>query len=112
MLSDEQQLIRDNNILKVAIDFYENGGTINDVANRTGFTKSTVQRYLTSERLAYLLEENNSNKNLLTTVAKEIKEQLIINKEEGNYKGGYISSRNNEAIKNPITGHFEGIKKR
>ena len=108
MLNQDQQIEQDKKILLVALDFYENGGTIAEVSERTGISTSSIQRYLTGKRLAELLDENKKDNE--EKVTNEILEKLKINKLNGNIKGGIISTNKYTVVKGEL-GKFQGVKR-
>jgi hypothetical protein len=69
---------------------------INDIANATGIPKSTVQRYL-----------QNNDDLIIPGTNLTIREQLKLNKMNGQKKGGINSFRNNDHIKDE-NGKFIG----
>lgn len=102
MTSEDQENKIRQNILKVAKDLIENGGSIKDVARRTDLSSSTVQRYLNDSRLSEMLGKETVLK--ISTILEQ-------NKANGLRKGGINSTLNNEPLRDE-QGHFVGNKKR
>lgn len=70
--------------------------TIKELSNETGFSRSSVQRYL-----------EDYAKDVIPDTGITIQEQLQINKIEGQRKGGINFFRNNDPIRGS-SGHFGG----
>ena len=89
---------------RYVIDYFLENPTdsIIDISDATGISSSTVQRYLTSSDVQIMYGID---------VAEKIKEQLKINKRNGQKKGGINSYRNNQSIKND-KGQFIANEKR
>ena len=103
MVSEKQEREINEKILKVTEEFINTGFSIEEVAQITGISKSSVQRYLNDEkRIVDLLGHDAYNK---------IQEMLKINKQEALSKGGYISTRNNRPIRDENGKFLGNIKK-
>lgn len=89
-------------VLKVAKYFLENGGSVEEVSNATGFSKSSVQRYLNDKLVVEHLGMNNYTM---------IHDCLTRQKYEGKIKGGNNFAKNNIPLKDE-KGNFSGSKKR
>lgn len=103
MLSEEQKRQINLKILKVTSVFLETGASIEEVSERTGITKSSVQRYLNdSDRIIELLGEE---------VNIEIQKMLKINKHFAVQSGGLKYAKNNISLKDE-KGCFIGSMKK
>ena len=102
MIREEQQKQINKNILIVVEEFLAHGGTMEEIASRTNLTSSSVQRYLNSEKIIELLDNEIYN---------QVQEKLKENRKIGCSKGGYISTRNNEGIRSE-DGRYIGNRKR
>lgn len=100
MLSKEQQLQKDLNILKTTNLFLAKPMSMEELSNKTGFSASSCQRYLNDKRIIELLDKD---------VFNEIQNILKIQKHEALSKGGFISTKNNIAIRDE-NGKFIGNK--
>ena len=106
MLSDKQQLEKDDKIKKVLIAFLSSKKTIEEISEGTGISKSSVQRYLTDEDAIRFIYTKDAD-----FIIEEIKRKLEENKKEGLSKGGINFAKNNISTKDE-NGHFTGSKKR
>ena len=88
----EQSIQRLENIKKVLEYYNEYGGTIKEIAQALGKSKSSVQRYLEAAQ------------------EPEIKEQLRQNKLNGNSRGGK-STQSQYGYEKDEFGHFRGSRK-
>lgn len=96
------QINKEKNILKVVKLFLENDLYINEIAELSNISSSSVQRYLNDPLVCDLFGSKTK---------EQIKTKLKAKKISGNIKGGRNYSLNNTAIKN-IDGKFNGsIKK-
>lgn len=102
MVNESQQREIDKKILMVVRDFCTNGGSIQDVSNRTGISSSSVQRYLNNQKIITLLGQ---------VVYDSVQAQLQMNKQNGLSRGGINSTNNYEALRDS-EGHFIGNVKR
>lgn len=103
-MSKEEKIKEKNaKILYVVKIFLENEeASIQDVSLITGISKSSVQRYLTSE----------SVKDLTTLAVYDyIKERLIVQKKKAAVIGGVNSKKNNVFVKD-FSGKFMGSVKK
>lgn len=91
-----QSLEKIENTAKVQEYFDRNGGTIKEIAQALGMSKSSVQRYLNAAQDPEIKEL--------------IKEYLAANKYEGNRRGGLTSQEKNGYSKDE-TGRFTGRRK-
>ncbi len=102
MVSAEQRIRIDQNILKAVQAYLISGGTMKEVAQETGLTPSTVQRYLNSERIIELLDQE---------VYDDVQEKLKQSTIEARSRGGVASTRENIGIRSE-DGKFIGNRKR
>lgn len=103
MLSNEQLKEKEKKILLVCKEFLNNNGKISivELSNKTGISKSSIQRYLNDPLIINLMGND---------VYDKISNLLQQNKNLGFYKGGYISSRVSIQKKDKL-GHFGKIEK-
>jgi hypothetical protein len=102
MISREQEIKINENVLKVVKAFLKTKGSMEEISEITEIPSSSVQRYLNDEvRIKSLL-----GKETYDEIVK-IKEE---NKLKGLKKGGIISTSKNEPIRDE-NGHFIGNKK-
>lgn len=101
MLSEEQKRKKDLKILKVTSEFINNPLSIEEISQITGISSSSVQRYLNDKRIIELLGKETYD---------EIKHLLKIRKMQAVSKGGFVSTRNNEPVRDE-NGKFIGNKK-
>lgn len=102
MLSEDQRRLIDLRIMRVTRTFLEHPVSIKEIADITKVPASTVQRDLKSTRIIELFGED---------VYNEIQFLLSNNQLEGKKKGGVVSTRKNEPLRDSI-GRFNGNKKR
>lgn len=102
MLSEDQRRKIDLRIMKVTRTFLEHPVSIKEISEITGISSSTVQRDLNSKRIIELFDED---------VYNEIQSLLKNNRLESQKKGGFISSKNNEPLRDSI-GRFNGNRKK
>lgn len=91
-----QSIEKIKNTAKVQEYFDRNGGTIKEIAQALGMSKSSVQRYLNAAQDPEIKEL--------------IKEYLIANKCEGNRRGG-LTSQEKYGYGKDETGRFTGRRK-
>lgn len=102
MLSPDQQREKDLKILKTTSEFINRPVSLDEISKITGFSSSSVQRYLNDKRIRVLLGEE---------VYQEIQELLKFLKKNALSAGGTISSSKNEPIRNQ-SGQFIGNKRK
>lgn len=110
MIKQIRQNQQDKKLLKVAVQFLAQPNSslkeLSDKLNKESsdildaFSSSTVQRYLTDERLRDLIGQE---------VFESIQLQLQINKHSGQVKGGLTSFTKNQHIKDENNNKFTGV---
>ena len=102
MLSEDQKRAIDLRIMKVTRAFLEHPVSIKEISKITGVSASTVQRDLNNTRIIELFGQD---------IYDEIQALLYNNMLESRKKGGIISNKNNEHLKNE-KGRFIENRKR
>ena len=102
MIGEEKRKEIDLKIMKVTRAFLDHPVSIDEIANVTGISSSSVQRYLNDKRIIELFDED---------VYNEIQALLKNNRLESQKRGGVSSTRKNEPLRDEI-GRFNGNKKR
>lgn len=103
MLSNEQYDEKELRVLKTVEDFIKTGDSNIDIANRLGYSSSSVQRYLTDKNTITLLLGADTYE----FIQKKIKE----NKKNALSKGGKVSQSRHYQTRDK-NGHYTGnIKK-
>lgn len=106
MLSNGQYLEKLQNVKLAVNTFLRGNKTIYQVAEETGISKSSVQRYLNDKDSIMAIYGANA-----TFVMQEISRKLEENYIEGVKLGGTNYAANNESIKDNL-GHFQGSRKK
>ena len=106
MLSEAQARIKKENIAKVVRVFISTDYTIDEVAEQTKISSSSVQRYLNDE--ASIREIFGLDADYIIPI---IKNGLKKNKQDGLVRGGTNSSQRNVALKDEL-GHFKGSRRK
>lgn len=103
MINDDQRRNIDLKIMKVTSLFLKHPTlSIEEISEKTGISKSSVQRYLNDPRIIELFDEEIYN---------TIQDFLKINRLESQRKGGFRSSKNNIPLRDS-DGKFNGNRKR
>ena len=102
MISEEKRREIDLKIMKVTRAFLEHPVSIEEIASITGISSSSVQRYLNDKRIIELFDKD---------IYDQIQTLLKINRLESQKKGGVISTRKNEPLRDSI-GRFSGNRRK
>jgi len=89
-MNQEKRLEIDKKIMLVTRTFLEHPGSMESISKRTKIPASSVQRYLNDKRIIELLDRDTYDR---------IQALIRINTTAARSKGGYVSSKNNIAIK-------------
>lgn len=106
MLSESQRLEKLEKIKRCVEIYLQGDKTILDVSKETGYTTSSIQRYLNDSE--YIMELYPIE---YKSIILKIKSKLLKNKIDAKSKGGISFAENNVALKDEY-GHFTGSRKK